>query len=158
MSIVSINENSMVKDDDSNPTYTNTPFTDYIEDYPEINLKINSWDDKNLNHSSAFWFYKSSIDFTGNPILANYDMSKLLKVFNKSTGQFGRPEELILSNYCRQYSTPQVILEVDLLNSVGVKPYSLLKYSFLGDKKFCVDGMTIDYSYDTTKLKLIERK
>lgn len=158
--IVSKNGNK-VKDDNTNSSFTNElPEEDAVEEYSETTMKITGWEDKNLSHSSTFWYdmskrYSNSLNPIGGDINR---FGKMDKLFNKATGEFGRPEELVLRNICRQYSTPTVTLEISLFNSLGVKPYSTLGYHFLGDRIFVVDGMSIDYSYDTVKLRLVERK
>lgn len=160
ISIISKN-GKKVSDDNTNTSYTNElPETDAVEEYSETTMKITSWDNKNLSYSSTFWYNQSKRYNDSLNSLDKFDnrFGKMDKLFNKATGEFGRPEELVLRNICRQYSTPTATLEVSLFNSLDIRPYSTLSYHFLEDKTFVVDGMTIDYSYDTVKLRLVERK
>ena len=152
----------IVETSDSNTEYTNILTEEHIEEYPKIDLKISSWDNKILNTSSTYWYDLSpkTMSLTGdtNPISKNVTFWKTQVIGNKATGQLGRPEELIVGSITKQYSTPTASLGVTLFNSLGITPYSTLGYHFMGEKIFVVDGMTIDYAYDTVNLTLIERK
>lgn len=145
-------------DNNSNTSYTNIINKNSIEEYPNIEVKITSYDGKQINRSNVYWFYLSPTSITANPITAGYNFSRIGHLYNKYTGQMGRPEELIVGNITKQYSSPTASLEVSLFNSLGTTPFSTLKYHFLGDRVFVVDGMSIDYAYDTARLTLIERK
>lgn len=145
-------------DDNTNTSYTNTLNTKSLEEYPNIEVKITSHDGKQINRSNVYWFNYSPSSTTANPITASYEMGRIGYIHNKFTGQIGKPEELIIGNIAKQYSTPTASLELSLFNSLGTTPYSTLNYHFLGDRVFVVDGMSIDYAYDTVKLTLIERK
>ena len=145
-------------DDDSNTSYTNTLDTEALEEYPDIEFKITSWDKKQINLSSTYWLKYSPKSLMVNPVNAGYDFSRVETIHNKATGQIGRPEELAIYNYGRQYSTPTASLNLSLFNSLGITPYSTLEYHFLQGKTFVVDGMSIDYAYDIVRLTLIERK
>lgn len=152
----------VVKDsDNTNTEYTNTLNISAVEEYPEISMKICSWDNKQANYSNTFWYHKSPKNITGGSltgIIGGYDYKRVNYIHNKYTGQGGKPEELALHNYCRQYNSGVAKLELSLLNSLGLSPYSTLTYHFLQGKTFVVDGMSIDYAYDTVRLTLIERK
>lgn len=153
-------DNVVNSEDNTNTSYTNTLNSEAIEEYPDIEFKITSWDNKQVNKSSTYWLKYSGKNWPSstNPITAGYSFSRVSALFNKSTGQVAAPEELAVHNYSKQYSTPTASLQLSLFNSLGIAPYSLLEYHFLPSRTFVVDGMSIDYEYNSVKLTLIERK
>jgi hypothetical protein len=161
MTVTGKKEETIDSEDNSNTSYTNILLENAIEEYPDLELKITSWDNKQINRSSTYWFELSPKSMTGSRDPVTYvasNFTRTQEIANKSTGQLGRPEELLVGNITKQYSTPTASLGVTLFNSLGITPYSTLSYHFMGPRTFVVDGMTIDYSYDTVNLKLIERK
>ena len=77
-------------------------------------------------------------------------------VYNVVTGNYSLPEHHITNNIANQYATPTVNLSMTLHNQI--KPYSLVTWSQMANKKFVVDSTEIDYEYERQTITLSEVK
>lgn len=137
---------------DSNSSYTNTVDSESLEDYEDISLSINTYDNKIRDYSSVY--LRES--FNENSFPTQYTEYSKLNVFsNSATGILGRAEEHIISNICRQYQKPSINLDICLHGSYN--PYTVFNYHFFKDKPFVINSMNINYADNITELSLVEK-
>lgn len=122
--------------------YTNVINESYVNELDDIDLKITSYDNKDMSYSCVAQ-NNSEIKKYFN----NYYSSPLLKEM--------RPEHLLCYRYVNQYSTASKILELTLTDDV--KPYSMFIETNL-DSIFIVDSYSIDYEAESSSIKLVEKK
>lgn len=137
---------SPVKDifnSDSNTEYTNTIDSESIEEYPDVNFNVTTWDGKDKDYSTVY--YKE----------ADNNLDRLKTTFNLVTGELITSEEHCISSICRQYNKPNTMLTVHLKGEY--KPYSILNYHFFNGKDFVVDSISIDYAENNNTLTLVEK-
>lgn len=133
---ISVNNNSDTE-------YSNVINTDYVNEMDEEEFKICTWDNKECNYSAVAYYNGSTYNYLDN-------------VYNKGTKQNCRCEEQLIYKLVTQYSTPSVILNLNLKNTI--KPYCLLTDKWLPNKLFIVDSIVTDWEYNKAEIKLIEKK
>lgn len=152
--------NKISSSDDSDTEYTNTINSKGVEEYEDMEFKITTWDGKEINHSSVFYNEKFLEDgyTVGYPVDDEpvKRLRRLETIYNAGNGMLLRPEELKIYQITEQYKEPTLIMNFNLYNDVN--PFSILTYKFFDGKQFIVDGMDIDYQYNTNTLKLVEKK
>lgn len=155
-----------------NPTYSDTNNTDteytitindeFTNDFSEVSMKINTWDNKKPNYSSVALRYDTSyawLNKTYNTSLM--DEVKGLEYLNEnnvyvtSDGSL-RQEWWLCYRLYKQYSTPSTILKLNLRNDLEI--YGLYTVHNLEGKIFIVDSINKDYKNNSTEVKLIEKK
>lgn len=152
-----------------NPTYSDKLDDDtiyqrvvdesYTKELSEIKLKINTWDNKKPNYSSVA--YKDGnnlkyLDTTKNIVLNDKEIGTERWDGTKSVDGKLRQEEHLIYRIVNQYSTPSIELSLNLRNDIEI--YGLYKSSLDLDKDFIVDKVDRDYRYNSTNVKLIEKK
>ena len=152
-----------------NPTYSDKLDDDtiyqrvvdesYTKELSEIKLKINTWDNKKPNYSSVA--YKDGnnlkyLDTTKNIVLNDKEIGTERWDGSKATDGKLRQEEHLIYRIVNQYSTPSIELSLNLRNDIEI--YGLYKSSLDLDKDFIVDKVDRDYRYNSTNVKLIEKK
>lgn len=128
---------------DSDTEYSNIINGDFVNEMDEEEFKICTWDNKECNYSAVAYYNGSTYNYLDN-------------VYNKGTKQNCRCEEQLIYKLVTQYSTPSVILNLNLKNTI--KPYCLLTDKWLPNKVFIVDSITTDWEYNKAEIKLIEKK
>lgn len=139
-----VNENLTEEEKDSDTEYTNVINEDYVNEMQDIEYNICTWDNKEPNYSV--------VGYIGDDDITTY----LDTVYNTTDGNEYRYEELKIWKLVTQYSTPSVILNLNLKNEYY--PYSRLTDHNLSGKIFIVDSITTDYAMAKQELKLIEKK
>lgn len=140
---------SPVKDifnSDSNTEYSNTIDSESIEEYPDVNFNVTTWDGKDKDYSTVY----STLHAND---ISNLD--RLKTVFNLATCELKTAEEHSISNICRQYNKPNTILNMSLKGEY--KPYTIFNYHFFNGKDFVVDSISIDYAENKNTLTLVEK-
>lgn len=116
-----------------------------VEDYEDVEFKITTGDSRHTaNYSNA--------------ILLGETNQNLGKIKNVATNYIEIAEKQYLSNIVRQYSTPTLVLEINVKNSLNILPYTRLKYHYFNDKIFVVDSCSVDVESDNVSLRLVEKK
>lgn len=77
-------------------------------------------------------------------------------VQNLTSGDTMRPEEMVVSAYRRQYNSPTLVLNATVHSDVDMK--SKITYRRFKNKKFVVNGISVDYRYNRKTVSLIEKK
>ena len=152
-----------------NPTYSENQNDDtiyqrvvnegYTKELSEIKMKINTWDNKKPNYSSVA--YKDGnnlkyLDTTKNIALNDIEMGT--ERWDGTIANAGklRQEEHLIYRIVNQYSTPSIELSLNLRNDIEI--YGLYKSSLDLNKDFIVDKVDRDYRFNSTNVKLIEKK
>ena len=128
---------------DSDTEYSNVINEDFVNEFEDIDFKICTWDNKEANYSAVCYWDGSNYQF-------------LDAVYNRATKQSIRLEEHLIYKLVTQYSTPSVILELNLKNNIQL--YATITDNFLDDKVFVIDSMTIDWEMNKNTVRLIEKK
>lgn len=128
---------------DTDTKYENVINDDFVNKLPDINLKICTWDEKQLNYSTIAHKKDGKFNF-------------LVLIYNRANRQTRKAEEHIIESLVTQYSTPSIILNINLKNNIF--PYSLFTSDIFPEKKFVVDTITTDYRLASSNVKLIEKK
>ena len=152
-----------------NPTYSDKLDDDtiyqreieesYTKELSEIKMKINTWDNKKPNYSSVAFKDGNNLkylDTTKNVALNNKEIGTERWDGSKTTDGKLRQEEHLIYRIVNQYSTPSIELSLNLRNDIEI--YGLYKSSLDLDKDFIVDKVDRDYRYNSTNVKLIEKK
>lgn len=152
-----------------NPTYSDNQDDDtiyqrvvdesYTKELSEIKMKINTWDNKKPNYSSVA--YKDGnnlkyLDTTKNIALNAKEIGTERFDGSKATDGKLRQEEHLIYRIVNQYSTPSIELSLNLRNDIEI--YGLYKSSLDLKKDFIVDKVDRDYRFNSTNVKLIEKK
>ena len=138
---------------DSNTNYINVVDSESLEDYNDVSLNINTYDNKVRDYSSVY--LRETFNELSSPT-QNAEYGKLREFHNVATGCLCRAEEHIINNICRQYKNPSVHLDISLHGIY--EPYTKFKYHFFNDKPFVINSMEIDYANDVTQLNIVEKK
>lgn len=145
---------------DTDTVYTNTIDDSFVTELKDIKFKICTWDNKQPNYSAVA--YKSGGTF-----------AYLDKTFNKScfegeqswsssddeapsSANGLRQEEHLIYKLVNQYSTPSIILTLNLRNDNKI--YGLYADTTITNRQFIVDTVNIDYKQNKQEIKLIEKK
>ena len=128
---------------DSDTEYSNVINEDFVNEFKDIEFKICTWDNKEANFSAVCHYSNGSYEYID-------------EIWNRALQQYQRPEEHLIYKLVNQYSTPSVILNLNLKNDI--KLYATVTDNHLSGKTFIVDSMLINYQIDKTEIKLIEKK
>lgn len=122
--------------------YTNVINESFVNELDNIELKITSYDNKDMSYSCV--------------AQNNSEIKKYFNSFyNEGLSKTLRPEHLLCYRYVNQYSTASKILELTLTDDI--KPYSMFIETNL-DNIFVVDSYSIDYEAETGEIRLVEKK
>lgn len=127
---------------DSDTEYFNVINEEYVNELETIEFNICTWDNKSPNYSAVGYGESGNINFLDK---VSYD------------GQNLRMEEHLIRRLVNQYSTPSIILNLNLKNN-GILPYTLLTDKFINNKSFVIDSYSIDFKYNKNMIRLIEKK
>ena len=149
-------------DDDTDTEYVNVISSGAVEDKDDIELKLTTWDNKSTNYSSVLYnpsFHEDGYSIFQNPYSYSEAFQRLNTIYSKANAQsYGTAEEHIIANNIKQWTTPTTQVELNLHNSLNIKPYSKLTYHFFNDKIFIVNGMSVDYRINKVNVKMTEVK
>lgn len=148
---------------DSDTEYSIDIDTEYVNELDEINLKINTWDNKKPNYSCvAYKDFDGNfqyLDKTSNDALRNdvkgISFTSDLEGEEVSDGTL-RQEWWLVYRLYKQYKDQSVILNLNLRND-NVE-YGLYTVHDFDKKYFIVDSISRDYKNNSQKIKLIEKK
>lgn len=130
-------------ENETDTEYTNVIDEDFVEELEDIEFKICTWDNKAPNYSAVA--YKNG---------SNYIY--LDTIYNQGTKQLLRAEEHLIYKLVNQYSTPSVILSLNLHNNIKI--YAKVTDKWLDGKTFIVDSISTDWEMNKSTYKLIEKK
>lgn len=136
-------DRNLDNENDSDTEYTNIIDEDFVEELNDIDFKICTWDNKAPNYSAVAYLSGSNYLY-------------LDTVYNSGTKQTLRAEEQLIYRLVNQYSTPSVILQLNLKNEIPL--YATITDKYLSGKTFIVDSMEIDWEMNKSTIKLIEKK
>lgn len=128
-----------------------TAYTNEVENYlnineaDEIECKICTFDDKTPSYST--------VDYLDNTGTSQY----LDKLYNTVYNLPLRAEEHIIYRYINQNKEPRLMLNANLHQDIDLKPYALLTDKTLSGKTFVVGNQNIDYRFNKTEVKIIEK-
>lgn len=157
------NPNELIdSDDDTDTEYVNVISSGAVEDKEAVELKLTTWDGKCTNYSSILYnplFHEDGYSIFQNPYSYNEAFQRLNVIYSKANASsFGMAEEHIIANNIKQWATPTTQVELNLHNSLDLKPYSKIIYHFFNDKIFIINGMSVDYRGNVVNLKITEMK
>ena len=133
---------------DSNDEYIANTSQESVVDSPEYNLKISTFTHKRKNWSAVYY---------------NVEGWQYLSVIgNKATGELGIPEIHILQNTISEYHKPVKVFVMNLHNSIGFKPYSLVQFTSTYFENYqslysIVDNQKIDYAANINTITLTQK-
>lgn len=134
-----------LSDDDTETIYENVLSDNrFIEEHPQMETLITTFDNKTPNYSSPYYFKDNKTYF-----LDNIDFGKY-----EATAE----ESIILKRTC-QFKTPQLKMEITLNREMGFN--SIIESSWFQDKQFIVSGYTFEpqqmnYTYLFIELKPLD--
>lgn len=129
------------KDEDTDIIYTNIINDKYVQDFDDLELKINTYcTDKPLSYS----------------YINNGNGEHITDVYAPATQSSHRPEEHLIEKYYNHYCEPKKILDMSMLMTDDMSPASPIIYDSISDKVMMIDSQEIDLQADKTKIKLIE--
>lgn len=152
-----------------NPTYSDNQDDDtiyqreieesYTKELSEIKMKINTWDNKKPNYSSVA--YKDGNNFKYLDTTKNIALNAKEIGTERWDGTIAndgklRQEEHLIYRIVNQYSTPSIELSLNQRNDIEI--FGLYKSSLDLSKDFIVDKVDRDYRFNSTNVKLIEKK
>ena len=130
-----------IEDDETDVKYVNVIDEEFVNEYSDMEFKINTATDKGISYS--YVIYKNS----------NGEQTYLENVYDKSLKVTQLQEHNIIEKYHKHYSTPKTILELTIENKIT--PITLVNESLL-NKQFIVDSYTMDVVNDKITAKIIE--
>ncbi|MDR2919686.1 MAG: hypothetical protein LBV72_10035 [Tannerella sp.] len=119
--------------------YTNVVNEEFVSPLDDIELKITSSNDSGLAYSKVIH---------NNVILD--------KLHNRITNSEMKPEELIVNRVVNQYQAAK--MQTTQILKEGFVPYQLIEDANLPGKDFILINEEIDYSYDRSRVTLMEVK
>lgn len=141
---IKIVKQKITKNDDTDTLYQNVIDDDYINEFSNLDFKVNSQTNKGISYSSVIEF---------DPTTSKYKYNQ--SIFNKSLNKTQLQEYNIIEKYVNQYSKPRKKLNITLANDY--KPYSLFTIDYFQNEKFVVNNMSIDYFNDKNEISIIEK-
>ena len=131
------------EEDDDDIVYTNVINESYVEEFDDIELKINTQRD-NKPQSRSY-------------LLNGNDNNNYLHDVNcPATGHSYRPEEHLIEKYYNHYATPKKIFDMQTIFDDSITPATPIVYNSLSDKPLCIDSQEINLADDTNEIKLVE--
>lgn len=145
LSIITKQKNKKKKNnEEENTKYENVIEENFVEELGEINFKVCTFDDKDLNYSSV-------MEKDNNGTLGYIDT-----LTHNALNQTLRMEEMLIYRIVRQYKEPRKILNFTLSNDFSM--FDKITYPTQEvNKNFIVDSMQIDYEAHQAQIKLIEK-
>lgn len=123
--------------ENTNNEFYGTMSNEAVDDYSNLSLKVSSNYHKNTSKAT---------------ILGIRD-----RLNNEAAGVNSYPECNVINNIIKTYKDSHVILNITLPDEIT--PFTLVKWSSqMGDKKFIVDGLGIDYAYSDYTCSLMEKE
>lgn len=131
------------EEDDDDIVYTNVINESYVEEFDDIELKINTQRD-NKPQSRSY-------------LLNGLDNNNYLHDVNcPATGHSYRPEEHLIEKYYNHYATPKKIFDMQTIFDDSITPATPVVYNSLSDKPLCIDSQDINLADDTNEIKLVK--
>lgn len=150
--------NLISKDNGSDTEYNqknNSANYDKLEEYPSIDNKLSTWLKKYPNNSNVLLcpkFYENGYINTN-----SHSFLRLYTIYSKGLGKVYIPEDFKIQSIQNQYNTPTVSISLNLKESLGIKPWSTLRYKFFDGYKFIADSYTYDYRWNKHTINLVEK-
>lgn len=129
----------------SDTYYTNECEYPNVNEADEIEFKICTNDEKKANYSS--------VTYSGIGEANQY----IDKMYRKDNQLLMRMEEHYIYKFVTQYSEPKVKYEVNLKESIGLLPYTVITSALFPGKKFVINSKTTDYRFNKTELTLEQK-
>ena len=139
--------------DRDNTEYSNPILEGAIEERPEVSLNHSSCDTAGLSYSETA--RKEVFSSKPSSIITRYTTNP--QVFNEGAGHYGLPEQVKIESLRNQGITPTVVMKTQVFNNI-ITPISRVFWSWLSNKQFIVDSMSIDYEYEQCDANLVEMK
>lgn len=131
------------EEDDDDIVYSNVINESYVEEFDDIELKINTQVDNKPQSRSYL-------------LNSNDDNQFLHDVNCPATGHNYRPEEHLIEKYYNHYASPKKIFDITTLFDDSITPATPIVYESLSDKPLCIDTQEINLADDTNDIKLVE--
>lgn len=131
------------EEDDDDIVYTNVINESYVEEFDDIELKINTQRDNKPQSRSYL-------------LNGNDNNNYLHDVKCPATGHSYRPEEHLIEKYYNHYATPKKIFDMQTIFDDSITPATPVVYNSLSDKPLCIDSQEINLADDTNEIKLVE--
>ena len=133
---------------DSNVIYENVIDEEYLEEMGNIKNKITTFAKEQVANST--------VAFSINGTTSSLFYAKTVQVESLGNKTM-KEEEYTVNRLVEQYSTPSIILDVNLWDDLPM--YTLVSNSIIDTKKkFIINSKTIDLRQDIATYKLIEKK
>lgn len=139
--------------DRDNTEYSNPILEGAIEERPDVNLNHSSCDTAGLSYSETA---RKEV-FSSRPPFVTTRYTTNPKVFNEGAGHYGLPEQVKIETLRNQGITPTIVMKTQVFNNI-ITPVSRVFWSWLDNKPFIVDSMSIDYEYEQCDANLVEMK
>ena len=122
---------------DPDVLYTNTIDDNYVNEFDDVKLKINTYNNKATSYSYVI----SNNDFIEN-------------VLNTNTNKSQKQEEHIIEKYVNHYSNPKFKYENNLINK-NITPFSIIHEETL-NKDMIVNSINYNLNNDSAEVEIIE--
>jgi hypothetical protein len=126
--------------DTADVIYTNVINNEYVNEWDDLELKINTQIENNITSYSSMLLKVDNLEF------CQY-------LYDKTQRQYRLQENNLIEKYYNHYKEPRAILELSVINNLY--PYSRVKEQNL-NKTFVFDSYNLDLRSDVLKVKLIE--
>lgn len=129
-------------ENETDTEYSNVINEEFVSELDPFEFKICTWDNKSPNYSCVGIKENGTMKFLDT---VNYNNKNL------------RFEEHFIERLVNQYSTPSIILDLNLKNN-GITPYMTFTDKFINGKIFVIDSFSLDLHANKNTLKLLEKK
>lgn len=122
---------------DPDVLYTNTIDDNYVNEFDDVKLKINTYNNKATSYSYVIF----NNDFVEN-------------ILNTNTTKTQKQEEHIIEKYVNHYSNPKFKYENNLINK-NITPFSIIHEETL-NKDMIVNSINYNLNNDSAEVEIIE--
>ena len=141
-------------ENDTNTEYSYVIDDNYVSELGDIEFKICTYDDKQLNYSSVAWVDPDTGKYKFLKHLVDEALRSSLTTLNEHPYQCS--EHMLCYKIVKQYSTPSKKLSINLF-AEDIRPWTKVHESLL-NTDFIVNSVSYNYYYDQATVNLVEKK